>query len=159
MLFAFFTVLAFTLRMKTIWDKTADALSQVKAVAPNCISSYWIFKKIITTHTKKWVFLKNVTVEAVGIPDLITSWPLSTFSNILWWNRKYTFFENYHLYDCIVSWTNCSFNRTSFLLKRMTNRHTMVIHTWMIDRHIYKVSKMSLPFKTIWHCENCSLEN
>lgn len=102
---------------------------------------------------KKWVFLKNVTVEAVGIPDLITSWHLSTFSNTLWWNRKYTSFENYHLYDCIVSWTNCSFNRTSFLLKRMTNRHTMIIHTWMIDRHIHKMSKVSLPFKkTIWHC-------
>lgn len=30
------------------------------------------------------------------------------------------------------------FHRTSFLLERMTNRHTMVIQTWMLGRHILK---------------------
>lgn len=48
------------------------------------------------------------------------------------------YLEENHLCDWVASWTAFFPHRTSFLLERMTNRHTMVIQIWMLGRHVLK---------------------
>ena len=96
---------------KAIWGKIAGALAQSRHwhQITLLVIEFFFFNHHYS-HMKKLVLLKNVVGEAGEMIDFINSWPLSIFSNILWWNGKYMFLEENHMCDWVASWTNYFFS-------------------------------------------------